>query len=115
MVNRGTYFMRHDSCDVYVREIIEGSAIAEYIEKILYKDIPCTLTYKTSHSSLSGDEKKTAKEIAVLLVEKDYNIPLGSKIVVRKNSQEQTFIRSGIQRIYSRHKEIPVEIFERWI
>ncbi|MER2030949.1 MAG: hypothetical protein ABS903_17440 [Solibacillus sp.] len=44
----------------------------------------------------------------------EYDIPSGSKIIVKQNGITESYTRSGKAAVFRMHQEIPLELFERY-
>lgn len=101
------------SVSVLIPKINEITGRCEYEEELIYEDIVCNLINKST-SNLGEESPTTTKATAVLLTEKDINIPIGSKISVKIDGEITDYAYAGFMKNYDSHREIPVAIFHKW-
>ena len=95
-------------CDVYgyFSEKDDESGITAKKETLLYKDLPCRLSFELSYPLEQTDKTAVSSQRVKLFVSPDIDIPCGSKVTVTVNERRINFGYSGEQAIYSTHKEI---------
>lgn len=71
-------------------------------------------TSKLFSSTKENEDVDTASQKIVLFIDKDTEIPAGSKIVVTRNGCECTYAQSGRPAMYSNHQEIALELFNEY-
>ncbi len=91
----------------------EKSGISEPQEVILLCDEPCRIVYKTISAAGEGSAAALKQE-TLLIIDKNVNIPEGSKLTIVRKGVTEVYNRSGTGAVYSVHKEIPLEIFRGW-
>lgn len=78
--------------------------------KVIYKDLPCRLSYHTSYPGDMGDGvTRLAQEITVFL-DKTVSVPAGCRLVITQNGVTNKFKASGHPRVFSSHQEIRLEL-----
>lgn len=106
-----------DICSVSVLEQVENEETGriENAETLIFEDVPCYFISKSSSSYVKNNYVPSATNNGVLIVERNIQIPMGSKITVTQNGETTDYSYAGIPTVYSCHREIPVAIFERWV
>lgn len=95
-------------------ETNEVTGREEVDEVILYKDIPCRISFGSDEpTSMSANASFTTQGVT-LLIGKDINIPEGSKITVTQNGAIGVYSRSGKPAVYLTHQQISLELFKGW-
>ena len=76
--------------------------------------VPCRLSFETL--SETQDESSAAKvtQSVKLFLDPAVPLPAGSKLTVTQNGVTGGYVQSGEAAVYSNHKEVPLELFERW-
>jgi len=109
-----------DSLDVIVQERVVNTknGRSEFVEKTLYHNIPCRLSFHTPSQAIRAAREQgdltEIEQTVHLFLRADVVIPAGSKIVVYRNGAEMLFVRSGVPAIFDHHQELRVERFVRW-
>ena len=95
-------------CDVYgyASEKDDESGITTKNETMLYKDLPCRISFELSYPLEQTDKTAFSSQRVKLFVSPKVNIPCGSKVTARINGETIFFGYSGEQAVYSTHKEI---------
>lgn len=95
-------------------ETNEATGREDVNEVILYKDIPCRISFGSDEpTSMSANASFTTQGVT-LLIGKDINIPEGSKITVTQNGAIGVYSRSGKPAVYLTHQQISLELFKGW-
>ncbi len=103
-------------CTVFVQsyETSKDSGREIAVEKAVYTDEPCRISYKTIN--VTADSAGAAQKVqsVVLFISTDVVIPPGSKITVTQNGATTEYEKSGAPAVYSHHQEIPLDLFKGW-
>ena len=83
-------------------------------EKAVYTDEPCRISYKTVKVAAEGDGAAQTVQSVVLFIGTGVEIPPGSKIAVTQNGVTTEYEKSGVPAVYTRHQEIPLDLFKGW-
>ena len=76
-------------------------------------DIPCRLSFSQSPQTTGGDVASISQTIKLFFAP-DYSIKAGSKVVVTQNGVQAAYKHSGVEIVYDTHKEVVLDLFERW-
>jgi hypothetical protein len=76
-------------------------------------DQPCRLSFSSSPSTSDGDAAEI-KQTVKLFFAPEITVKEGSKITVTQNGITTAYKQSGTSAVYDTHKEILLELFERW-
>lgn len=104
-------------CTVTVRSeyaIDENTGRAVADESCTYTDEPCRISYKTVTTTQDNSGAANIVQTVTLFIDKDVNIPEGSKITVTQNGTTTEYEKSGKPAVYSTHQEIPLMVFRGW-
>lgn len=103
-------------CDVYVRETVinPDNGRNEPVEKAIYTQLPCRLSFKSISSTSEQSEAATVQQVVKLFISKDIDIPFGSKLVVTQKEHTGVYTKSGDPAIYSFQQEIILEHFKEY-
>lgn len=103
-------------CTVSVRkyETNEKNGRSEPKEVKTIEGEPCRISYKTIEPTREGEGVATRRQVVILYIDKDVNIPEGSKITVTHKGKTKEYAQSGTPALYSVHKEVPLELFRGW-
>jgi len=97
----------------YVQQTSQSTHITSSAETLVLTDIPCRLSFSQAPKSSNADiSEKT--QLTKLFYDPAYTIKAGSKIVVTQNSITTAYMNSGEEIVYGTHKEVNLELFERW-
>lgn len=104
-----------DTCDVYEfqRVVDETTGITSQQEVLVYKDIPCKLSFNKFTETGDG-VGSSLSFLAKIFMSPDHEIKEGSKIVIVKNGKTYTLSNSGVPRMGINHQEINVGNWEKW-
>jgi hypothetical protein len=83
-------------------------------EVVTATDIPCHISYEAIKPTASVEAASQVVQSIKLFVDPAVVIPEGSKITVTQNGVTRDYEQSGTAAVYSKHKEIPVELFRGW-
>lgn len=75
--------------------------------------IPCRLSFSQNPPTTAGDAAQVLQTVK-LFFDPSYTIKAGSKIEVTQNGVTTAYKHSGVEAVYSTHKEIVLELFDRW-
>lgn len=75
--------------------------------------IPCRLSFNQSPVA-SSDDVASISQVIKLFFSPEYDIKAGSKVVVTQNGVTTDYKHSGVESIYDTHKEVVLDLFERW-
>ena len=105
-------------CTVYVRvpsptpDPATGRTV--WAVEAVAEAVPCRLSFETL--SETQDESSAAKvtQSVKLFLDPAVPLPAGSKLTVTQNGVTGEYVQSGEAAVYSNHKGVPLELFERW-
>lgn len=76
--------------------------------------VPCKLSFETITNAKQGEAAASVAQIVKLFVSPDVPVKPGCKIAVTQDNVTTDYTYSGVPAIYPTHKEIILELFERW-
>jgi hypothetical protein len=76
-------------------------------------DQPCRLSFSSS-PSISGGSVPAISQTVKLFFAPEITVKEGSKITVTQNGVTTAYKQSGTEAVYSTHKEIILELWDRW-
>ena len=105
-------------CTVYVRvpsptpDPATGRTV--WAVEAVAEAVPCRLSFETL--SETQDESSAAKvtQSVKLFLDPAVPLPAGSKLTITQNGVTKEYAQSGEPAVYTYHKEIVLELFERW-
>ena len=103
-----------DTMDVYER--IQGTGTHHevvYTETKVQEAVPCRLSFSSSPVTTNGDVAETAQTVKVFF-SPSVTISAGSKIVITHEGVITAYKHSGVEAVYDSHKEVELDLFERW-
>lgn len=104
-----------DKCTVMHTETYEENGITKYTKKVVYKDIPCRLSFGKTESgspTVSQDIYPRTNQNVALFISPDVDIPSGSEIEITRNGITRLYHMSSEPKIYPSHCEIFLELKE---
>jgi len=105
-------------CTVYVRSPSPtpdpDSGRTAWVVEAVAEAAPCRLSFETITETLPESSAAKATQSVKLFIDPAVPIPAGSKLVVTQNGVTGEYTRSGEAAVYTGHKEVPLELFERW-
>lgn len=104
------------SCDVYVREtrVNPANGRDEPVIVPVIRNVRCRLSFSSITSTSENSEAALVQQVVKLFLNKDVEIPPGSKIVVTQEGETRAYVRSGDPAVYRYHQEIMLERFKEW-
>lgn len=75
--------------------------------------IPCRLSFTTSPQT-EGSDVASISQVVKVFFSPDITIKAGSKIVITQNGITTNYVHSGVESVYDTHKEVVLDLFERW-
>lgn len=75
---------------------------------------PCRISFDTVSVPENADGAAKALQTITLFIASSAEIPAGSKITVTQSGVTEIYEQSGAAAVYTRHKEIPLKLVERW-
>lgn len=75
--------------------------------------IPCRLSH-SQNGQTSGDAAASVTQTIRVFFDPAYSIKPGSKLVITQNGITGAYKHSGIEAVYDTHKEVNLDVFERW-
>lgn len=79
-----------------------------------YTDEPCRISFDTVNATQPENNAANIVQSITLFIDRAVVIPEGSKITVTQNGATAVYEKSGKPAVYSKHQEIPLEIFKGW-
>lgn len=92
--------------------INKKTGITEFKEKLVYKDVPCRLSYKSLNPAVQGKSASFIRQEIRLITVSDKPIKSGSKIEVTQCGQTKVYQKSGESAFYNTHQEIILSLFD---
>ena len=117
MIKEAVESLYFDKCDIY--EYADTTDPITHQTKQgeikVFENLPCRLVYKTISANSESNGAATISQSTELLINPDYNIKSGSKIVVTKQTgQTVAYKSSGQPSLYPSHQQIMLDLFEGW-
>lgn len=113
MVEKDIKALWNSNCDVIelakVKDVKTGRTLDK--ETKVLENIPCRVSFSSVNIPNVQDKANRLVQGIKLFISRDIDVKAGSKIVVRQNGREMSYINTGVPAIYTYHKEIPLEIF----
>lgn len=102
-------------CDIYgySSEKNEENGITGKKETLLYKDLPCRLSFELSYPLEQTGKTAVSSQRLKLFFSPEVEIPCGSKVTVNVNGETVSLGYSGEQAVYATHKEIRLKPLEK--
>lgn len=91
----------------------EITGFTDDIEEVVYKDIPCRLSFKAISSTEQSESKNNISQEIKLFISNDVEIKAGSKITVTQNGTTQDYCKSGVPSIYQSHREYILKLYKQ--
>lgn len=82
------------------------------LQKVL-EQVPCRLSF-TNSPQTAVEGVASISQVTMLFFDNVYSIKAGSKIDVTQNGITESYKHSGTEAAYDTHKEVVVELCERW-
>lgn len=76
--------------------------------------VPCRLSFETLSETQDESSATKVTQSVKLFLDPAVPLPAGSKLTVTQNGVTGEYVQSGEAAVYSNHKEVPLELFERW-
>lgn len=76
------------------------------------QDEPCRVSFNTNGPAAGTDSVTNADQQVVLFIRPDVVIPAGSRVRVTQNGRTVDYYASGRARVYTRHQEIPLSVWD---
>ena len=86
--------------------------ITEAAETQVLSGAPCRLSFSSSPATV-GDAAETRQTVKVFF-SPDTAIRPGSRLVITQNGITETYWHSGTEAVYGTHREVVLELTERW-
>lgn len=99
----------------FVPEKDEETKLTTQVEKQVYVDLPCRLSYSRykTEDVASGTEFVSAEQTMKLFLSPDIEVNHGSKLIITQNGKTKEYKRSGVANHHTNHQEIPIQIYEK--
>lgn len=81
-------------------------------EEMIFDDIPCRLSHGSTPASSGGIVSDVSDE-TTLILDPEYLIPEGSRIVVTQEGVTDTYINSGKPRVYKSSQQIKLTLYDK--
>lgn len=99
-----------DTCDIYVyRQAPNDIGYSEQKRRVLYKNIPCRISYSAIPQATDDEVAKISQSIK-LFIAPDIEIAAGSYISINRNGDTIDYAYSGQSAKYKTHQEINLEL-----
>lgn len=104
-----------DRCTVIIQSKEKNleSKLTEFVEKTLFEDEPCKLSFESLSTTGEGNVPSLG-QAAKLFLSNEKEVPAGSKIIVTRQGKTFTFARSGEAGWFRTHQEINLQLWKRW-
>lgn len=96
---------------VEFRNVRGDDGICRQCETVVYRDIPCKLSFELNYPVRQTDSAASVSQRAKLFVAPEVNVKNGSKIVVEQYGKRAEYGFSGETAVYPTHREIRVSPF----
>ena len=84
-------------------------------DKVVHKDVPCRLSFKTIDNTNQTDTAASAVvQITKVFLAPEIQVKPGSKLTITQNDVTTEYKSSGEPAFYSTHQEIILELFKGW-
>lgn len=105
-----------DRCDICVLANVTVSRTGKTHQEWqpLYSALPCRLSFKNVTIPTETDSAARTVQSTKLFLDKDVDVPPGSKIIVTHENVKREYSQSGVPAVYSYHQEIPIELCGEW-
>ncbi len=90
----------------------DGYGISDQVEKLLYGNQKCRLSYKNISAANQTESFATTAQEIKLFIAPELIIPAGSTIEVTQNNRTEKYKSSGKAAIYTNHQEIILRSYE---
>lgn len=77
-------------------------------------DQPCRLSFSTIAPTIQETGVHSVTQAVKLFISPQTDIPAGCKITVTQNGTTTAYKQSGEPAVYSNHKEIRLELWQKW-
>ncbi len=104
-------------CNIYELENTrdEDTKQTRQTESLVYEAEPCRISFEDAPKAEKyTDTVYEKKKVIKLFISPEIKIKPGSRIEVTQNGETESYKASGEPKIYASHREIELEIFERW-
>ena len=78
------------------------------------QDVPCRLSYSSINATDPYSGAAMVTQSVKLFLDPAVPVPAGSKLTITQNGATKEYTQSGEPAVYTYHKEIVLELFERW-
>ena len=104
-----------DRCTVMVRQRQTDpiTKLTDFVETVVLENQPCKLSFETLAATSDGNVAAATQSVKLFL-DKDVDIPAGSKIIVTRGKRTFTYAKSGEPGVFTYHQEIQLEKWKRW-
>lgn len=75
--------------------------------------VPCRLSHSQNPVTTGTDVAQVTQTVKVFFAP-EITIKTGSKVVVTQNGITTEFKHSGVEAVYDTHKEVFLDLFDRW-
>ena len=99
------------SANVYeATETVDEYGTSSVEEKLVYKDVKCRLSHKTSDVALKSDTIDTQAYDVVMYCSNEFSIKSGSRITITAEGRLYECKNAGEPLVYRHHQEIPLTL-----
>jgi hypothetical protein len=95
------------------RKIIKPNKTTGFSDVDVLVDQPCRLSFSSNPSASDGNIAGINQTVKLFFAP-EIDIKEGSKITVTQNGVTTVYKQSGTSAVYSTHKEITLELWEKW-
>lgn len=92
----------------------ESGLTINKVEKVVYTDIPCRLSYSSASASAQSGLATIVTQSIKLFTNKDYIIKEGSRIQVTQEGITDMYKACSKPNVYSSHQEVELELLKKW-
>lgn len=91
-----------------------SSAFTKQTPTVLFSDEPCRLSHNSVTISTMAESAARTFQETVLIIDKELEIPAGSKITVTHEGVTRNYECSGVPALHSYHQEVPITLRRDW-
>lgn len=95
------------------QKVIKPNKTTGFSDVDVLVDQPCRLSFSSSPSASDGNIAEINQTVKLFFAP-EITVKEGSKITVTQNGVTTVYKQSGTPAVYSTHKEITLELWERW-
>lgn len=95
------------------QKITKPNHTTGFADVVVLENQPCRLSFSSSPSVKDGDVPEIGQTVKLFFAP-EIDVKEGSKVTVTQNGVTTEYKRSGTVAVYPTHKEIIMELFDKW-